>query len=315
MRLATATTIASRRRTPSSEGPDVSQRLRMPYRVPRDEVDMAWFRSVVHGLRPVERYFRATYFGFENLPAEGAALVVGNHGPFAIDTPLLVRHTWKERRRVLRMLADRALFTVPIVRDLLLGFGTLEGEPDAARHLLASGHLVGVYPGGVREAFKGPEGRHRVRDYWGKSLGFVRLAMRTGVPIVPVACAGIDDIYVQVKTAEQLKASIVSRLLQSYMNNPKYSVALFAGAGVLPLPARLVYQVGEPVSMPAIGEEAAKDDDLVARVRDGIAERLERLIGEAEAKRAAMLGGPLDIGVAALRDLADAAKRAARSRG
>jgi 1-acyl-sn-glycerol-3-phosphate acyltransferase len=290
----------------------VNQRLRMPYRVPRDEVDMAWFRSVVHGLRPVEQYFRAEYFGFENLPAEGAALVVGNHGPFAIDTPLLVRHTWKARRRVLRMLADRALFTVPIVRDLLAGFGTLEGEPNAALHLLAKGNLVGVYPGGVREAFKGPEGRHRVKEYWGKSLGFVRLAMRAGVPIVPVACAGIDDIYVQVKTAKELEDSLVARALQSYMNNPKYSVALFAGAGVLPLPSRLVYVVGEPVVMPAHGDEAAKDDALVARARDEVADRLERLIDDADAKRAALLGGPLDIAVAAVRDLVDSALRRGR---
>lgn len=284
----------------------------MPYKVPRDEVDMAWFRSVVHGLNPIETYFRAEYHGFERMPSEGAALVVGNHGPFAIDTPLLVRHTWKARRRVLRMLADRALFTVPIVRDLLTGFGTLEGEPNAAIHLLERGHLVGVYPGGVREAFKGPEGRHRVKDYWGKSLGFVRLAMRAGVPIVPVACAGIDDIYVQVKTADELKDSFVSRILQKYMNNPKYSVALFAGAGILPLPARLVYQVGEPIVMPATGEDAANDRSLVERTRDEVAEKLERLIDEADAKRAKALGGVVDIAVAAVRDFADGQRRAVR---
>jgi hypothetical protein len=63
--------------------------------------------------------------------------------------------------------------------------------------------------------------------------------------------------------------------------------------------------------MPATGEESAKDDDLVARVRDTVAERLERVIDHAEAKRAAMLGGPLDIAVAAVRDLAESAKRAA----
>jgi 1-acyl-sn-glycerol-3-phosphate acyltransferase len=284
----------------------------MPYKVPRDEVDMAWFRSVVHGLSPIETYFRAEYHGFERVPAEGAALVVGNHGPFAIDTPLLVRHTWKARRRVLRMLADRALFTVPIVRDLLTGFGTLEGEPNAATHLLERGHLVGVYPGGVREAFKGPEGRHRVKDYWCKSLGFVRLAMRAGVPIVPVACAGIDDIYVQLKTAEELKDSLFARLLQKYMNNPKYSVALFAGAGVLPLPARLVYQAGDPIVMPGTGEEAANDRGLVERTRDEVAEKLERLIDEADARRAKALGGPVDIAVSAVRDLADGRRRGTR---
>lgn len=284
----------------------------MPYKVPRDEVDMAWFRSVVHGLRPIETYFRAEFHGFDRMPDAGAALVVGNHGPFAVDTPLLVRHTWKSRRRVVRMLADRALFTVPVVRDLLTGFGTLEGEPNAAMHLLERGHLVGVYPGGVREAFKGPEGRHRVRDYWGKSLGFVRLAMRAGVPIVPVACAGIDDIYVQVKTAEELKDSLFARLLQKYMNNPKYSVALFAGAGVLPLPARLVYEVGDPIVMPETGEAAANDRALVERTRDVVAEKLERLIDEADAKRAKSLGGPVDIAVAAVRDLADGRRRTTR---
>ena len=278
----------------------------MPHRLPRDEVDVPWFRGVVQSLKPVEAYFRAEFHGFHNIPAEGPALLVGNHGPFAIDTPLLVRHTWKARRRVVRMLADRVLFTVPVFRDLLAGFGTLEGEPNAALHLLERGHIVGVYPGGVREAFKGPEGRHRVRDYWGKSTGFVRLAIRSGVPIVPVACAGIDDIYVQLRTADDLRGSLPLRMLQEYMNNPKYSLPLFAGAGVLPLPARLVYQVGEPLPMPATGEDAARDDALVSRVRDEVAARIEQLIDEADAKRAKALGGVIDAAVAAVRDFADA---------
>ena len=281
----------------------------MPYKVPRDEVDMPWFRGIVQTLQPIEKYFRAEFYGFSNIPSEGPALVVGNHGPFAIDTPLLVRHVWKESRRVLRMLGDRALFTVPVVRDLLAGFGTLEGEPNAANHLLERGHLVGVYPGGVREAFKGPEGRHRVKEYWGKSKGFARLAVRTGVPIIPVACAGIDDIFVQLKTADELQHSWVSRMLQQYMNNPKYSVALFAGAGILPLPSRLVYEVGAPIVMPAVGEDAARDDALVERVRSEVADKLERLIDQADAKRAKSLGGPVDIAVAAERDFADAKLR------
>ena len=270
---------------------------------------MPWFRSVVQGLQPVEKYFRADFHGFSHMPPEGPALVVGNHGPFAVDTPLLVRHVWKENRRVLRMLADRAIFTVPVVRDLLTGFGTLEGEPNAATYLLEHGHLVGVYPGGVREAFKGPEGRHKVKEYWGKSKGFARLAVRTGVPIIPVACAGIDDIFVQLKTADELKDSWFARILQQYMNNPKYSVALFAGAGIIPLPSRLVYEMGAPIPMPAVGEEAAKDDALVERVRDEVAEKLERLIDQADAKRAKALGGPIDIAVAAFRDFADAKLR------
>jgi hypothetical protein len=70
--------------------------------------------------------------------------------------------------------------------------------------------------------------------------------------------------------------------------------------------------VGDPIVMPGTGEAAANDRALVERTRDEVAEKLERLIDEADAKRAKALGGPLDIAVAAVRDLADSRRRTAR---
>lgn len=94
----------------------------------------------------------------------------------------------------LRCLAASMCFYIPIYRDILLAGGVCDASRYNARHLLHSGDVsVVLVPGGATEALYSGIGRNTV--YLKRRLGFVRLAMQAGVPIVPVYSFGENDTY------------------------------------------------------------------------------------------------------------------------
>jgi 1-acyl-sn-glycerol-3-phosphate acyltransferase len=140
-------------------------------------------------------YNRPKVEGAENIPADGAVILAGNHLSFTdwLFTPLM------SHRRI-TYLAKAEYFTAPGLKGRLQKFffaGTgqypidrsgadaAEDALNTARTLLRAGHLVGLYPEGTRS----PDGRL----YKGKT-GVARLALETGVPVIPVALIGTDNV-------------------------------------------------------------------------------------------------------------------------
>ncbi|MDI1478273.1 lysophospholipid acyltransferase family protein [Polyangium sp. y55x31] len=136
---------------------------------------------------------RATLHGDEHVPRNGGALLVGNHAFLGIDAfalaALLLLHTG----RLPRFLAERNLFRIPGVREVLRSMGAIPGTPDDAAFLLEAGEVVVVYPGGVDDSFKLSSDAYTLR--WQGRAGFARVAMRARVPIVPFAATGVDELY------------------------------------------------------------------------------------------------------------------------
>jgi 1-acyl-sn-glycerol-3-phosphate acyltransferase len=141
-------------------------------------------------LTPILRFFyRVRLEGAENLPAEGAAILASNHVSFSdsIFLPLMLR-----RRITFVAKAEyfedkktawffRGVGQIPIKRE---GGSASERALAAAREVLESGGLFGIYPEGTRS----PDGRL----YKGKT-GVARLALQCGVPIIPVAMVGTRE--------------------------------------------------------------------------------------------------------------------------
>ncbi|MFE6923886.1 lysophospholipid acyltransferase family protein [Nocardia sp. NPDC057663] len=140
-------------------------------------------------------YNRPEVEGVENIPTDGPAIMAGNHLSFSdwLFAPLL------SPRRI-NYLAKAEYFTTPGFKGRLQKFffsGTgqypidrsgataAEDALNAARKLLDEGRLVGLYPEGTRS----PDGRL----YKGKT-GMARLALETGVPVIPVAVIGTDKV-------------------------------------------------------------------------------------------------------------------------
>ena len=104
----------------------------------------------------LNQWFQPTIEGAENIPAEGGALLVTNHGNFGLDLAVLIGIIHERTGRVLRSLGDRVVFATPFFRDLARDMGIIEGEPEATVALLEDDQLVLVYPGGAKEALSAP---------------------------------------------------------------------------------------------------------------------------------------------------------------
>jgi 1-acyl-sn-glycerol-3-phosphate acyltransferase len=159
-----------------------------------------WGRSeVVRALArrlydPVYRHWlRAEWQGLEHVPLEGGALLVANHGgAIPSDAPVVMHGIETELRRPVYGLAENLFRQVPVVGTLWSRTGGVPAHPDNAYRLLRDDRqLVLVFPEGTKATGKLARDRYRLRRF-GRG-GFVEIAMRAGVPIVPMAIIGNEE--------------------------------------------------------------------------------------------------------------------------
>jgi 1-acyl-sn-glycerol-3-phosphate acyltransferase len=175
---------------PSDEG------LRDPRRSDVDE----WGRS--EHMRELARtlydpiyskWFRAEWEGLEKIPTDGGALIVANHaGAIPSDAPVIMHGIEKELDRPVYGLADHMFKAMPVVGVLWSRVGGVVAHPDNAYRLLREQQqLVLVFPEGSKGPGKHYGERYRLRRF-GRG-GFVEIAMRAGVPVVPIAVVGAEE--------------------------------------------------------------------------------------------------------------------------
>lgn len=210
----------------------------------------------------------ATLIGEHHVPRQGGALMVGNHALGGIDTvaltALLIVHTG----RVPRFLGERNLWRIPGLSALLDAAGAIPGAPDTATRLLGEGELVIVYPGGIDDSFKLTSEAHTLE--WGSRAGFARVAMRAGVPILPVPATGVDELFV-VKRRER-------RIGRWFGGSERYDVPV--PENLMPRPVPLAYHVLEAID--TSGDPA--DEAAVERVRRATVEAMESVLGPYRAR-------------------------------
>ncbi|MBJ6760845.1 acyltransferase family protein [Myxococcaceae bacterium JPH2] len=196
----------------------------------------AVFRLAEWGAALSASYHRARLMGVEHLPTQGAALLVGNHGVWGYETPAFFHLLHAATGRHAQGLAERGFFRIPVVRTVLPWLGGMEGTRENGLAALRQGQLVVCYPGGAHETFKLPRARYRLR--WERTLGFVRLAARAGVPVIPFAGFGVDDTFWWLPPAERLRVRLAA--------GEQYRLPLLVG----PRPVRLTFAVGAPHAPP-----------------------------------------------------------------
>jgi 1-acyl-sn-glycerol-3-phosphate acyltransferase len=227
---------------------------------------------------PLARVIPTVLHDGERLPA-GAALLVGNHGPLALDAGLLVHAVFREHGRVVRTLGDRLLFENPVGRQMARSVAGVEANPENARALLAHGELVLVYPGGARETLR--EAGDRYRLDWEGRFGFARTALDAQVPIVPVACIGSDDLFAQVVDGESMRRSALGQFAARFIK-PDYIPPLY-------LPklraTQFHYFFGEPIA-PVVGTDG-RDESAVVSHQQRVKAALESLLSHGRAVRRA----------------------------
>lgn len=140
-----------------------------------------------------ERWFRVEWEGLEKIPTEGPALLVANHAAaIPSDAPVIMHGIETELGRPVYGLADQLFRSIPVVGTLWSRTGGVLAHPDNAYRLLREqGQLVLVFPEGSKGPGKHYSQRYRLRRF-GRG-GFVEIAMRSGVPVIPIAVIGAEE--------------------------------------------------------------------------------------------------------------------------
>ena len=219
-------------------------------------------------------YFRVETRGLENIPSEGAALLVANHsGTIPVDSlmtqiALLDHHPG---RRHLRMLGADLVFKTPFVGELTRKSGTTLACNADAERLLERGELVGVWPEGFKGIGKPFKDRYKLQRF-GRG-GFVSAALRTGAPIIPCSIVGAEEIYPIIGNLKSL-----SRLLGVPYLPVTPTFPWLGPLGLIPIPSKWIIEFGEPISTDQYAESAAEDPMLVFNLTDQVRETIQHTL-------------------------------------
>ena len=239
-------------------------------------------------------WFRVEQEGVENVPAEGGALLVSNHsGALPPDAPMImqaIRHEHSHPRPVY-MLGEHWFKGYPGVGMLTNKIGLVAAHPANAQRLLCDeGRLALVFPEGQKGSRKLYWQRYRLRRF-GRG-GFVKTALRAGVPIVPIAVIGAEEampIFAHVPLLQRMTGLIYFPINHAF---PHFGLA----AGAMYMPAKFRIRFLEPVRLERYGPAAAEDveeDHRLDRDRDAARGGDQRLRdGGRDHGKAALAGHP-----------------------
>ncbi|HIA00999.1 MAG TPA: acyltransferase family protein [Myxococcales bacterium] len=187
------------------------------------------------------RYFRPTVYGIENIPS-GRVLLVPNHsGQLPYDGMVLAVACLMEASpaRVVRPMAERWVPTLPWVNKAFSRSGVVLGDPINCRNLLEADNAILVFPEGARGLGTTWSNRYKLESF---GRGFMRLALQTKTPIVPVGVIGAEESISSVYNIEWLAKLIGT----PYVPIPPL-LPLLGPLAYMPLPTRYHLHFGKPM--------------------------------------------------------------------
>ncbi|MBZ0185169.1 MAG: acyltransferase family protein [Candidatus Obscuribacterales bacterium] len=227
-----------------------------------------------------EDYFQVQTLGIENVPAEGRALLVGNHtGVIPMDACMLYCAIYNLHPcpRRIRFVVLNELLSAPGIGRILSTSGGVPASFDVARRLLQNDELVCIYPEGTNGTGKPFFMRYRLCDF---HPGFVKEAIETNSPIIPVSTIGGDEIYPLLGNLES-----VARL----MRIPYWPITLTYPwlpfpLSAIPLPVKLLIKIGQPIHLDYPASKA-RDRDLLQQLAKEIQYQIQRELNVLLSKR------------------------------
>lgn len=197
-------------------------------------------------------YFRAEVHGIENVPADGRVLLIANHsGQLPFDGLMIGTALFLDGKppRMVRSMVEKFIPSMPFASYLFNRWGQIVGTPENCRRLLRDEQAILVFPEGARGISKPFSERYQLAEF---GLGFMRLALETSTPIVPIAVVGAEE------QAPAVNLKRVARLV----GTPSFPVVPYPPfVPILPLPVKYRIYFGEPMRFTGDGD----DDDEVLR--------------------------------------------------
>ena len=212
-----------------------------------------------------DSYFRVTSSGHEHLPASGAAILAANHsGMLPIDAAMLHVDVLlrSDPPRIARPVVDVFVPKLPFVSVFFSRVGAINGDRATVRSLLEAGDMVAIFPEGTPGIGKHFRDRYQLQTW---RVGHAELAMRHGVPIIPVGIVGAEEQWLQVARIASL--------------HPFGAPFLPVPAVPLPLPVHYRIYYGAPVQVGArYRSEQADDPVLVDELALEVKARVQALL-------------------------------------
>jgi len=200
-------------------------------------------------------YFRVEAHNVDRVPS-GRVMLIANHSgqlPFdgvAIAGAMLLDH---DPPRVVRAMVERYVQTLPFASYLFARWGQITGTPENCRRLLDDEEAILVFPEGARGISKPFTQRYQLQEF---GLGFMRLALETRAPIVPVAVVG----------AEEQAPAFNARRFAKLIGAPSFPVMpLPPFFPILPYPVKYRIYFGEPLHFE--GDPDDEDEVLEEKVK------------------------------------------------
>jgi 1-acyl-sn-glycerol-3-phosphate acyltransferase len=235
-----------------------------------------------------EVYFRADVSGLDRIPARGPVLLVGNHsgGTMIADTFVFAQafydHFGPDRR--FHQLAHDLVFKVPGLRTLVQQYGTVPASPENMRRALDKDAALLVYPGGDEESFR-PSWESSTVAFAGRA-GFVRLALESGVPIVPVVALGGQETGLFLgrgrRIASALSLNRLARLkVLPPVLGPPFGITVLDFPVRIPLPSKITIRVMPPIDL---RKKLGADGDIEEGYRL-VTSRMQRTLARLQGQR------------------------------
>ncbi|MBW1811280.1 MAG: acyltransferase family protein [Deltaproteobacteria bacterium] len=223
-----------------------------------------------------DSYWRVDISGIENIPDQNRVLIVGNHsGTVPYDGAMLkvAIENHHASSRPVRFLVEDFVFHFPFLGAFMNRIGGVRACQDNARRLLENEQLVVVFPEGVKGIGKLFRKRYKLQRF-GRG-GFIKLALRTGSPIVPVAIVGAEEIHPMLAKLGWLARPLGLPYLPVTPTFP-----LLGPLGAIPLPSKWMIKFGTPISYEQYSAKDAEDPLTVMQLSEEVRSTIQLMTDE-----------------------------------
>lgn len=218
-----------------------------------------------------KHYFRVEVEGIENVPSSGRCVLVSNHSGVLPYDGIVVRTAMRlahPQERDLRWLAEDFIYHLPFLGAFMNRIGAVRACQENAERLLKQERCILVFPEGIKGIGKLFSQRYQLQRF-GRG-GFVKLAIRTRAPLVPVSIIGAEEASPMLYRIEYL-----TQLLGLPFVPVTPTFPLLGPLGLVPAPTKWKITFGKPIHLDEHGSESAEDALLVGRLADRVRSEIQ----------------------------------------
>jgi 1-acyl-sn-glycerol-3-phosphate acyltransferase len=253
-----------------------------------------------------KHYFRVDISGWENVP-DGQILFVGNHNGLLTFEVLMLFHAWWQKfgdDRPALGLAHSIALKNPFFKWLIPKIGAIPASPELALQAIDEGFSLMVYPGGEKESFRPYSQRKKVDFYQRK--GFIKLALKAKVPMVPIVSIGAHESYIILFRGERIAESLglkkalrlngfpitfrgiffVWCLVSGIFTFFPLMLAPFVFLSIfIPLPSKMSFRILPPIDVTKMSDDSLSEEANLQRIYDLVVGRIQETLTNEYSKR------------------------------